>query len=97
MLSLHKECPYSELFWSISSCIRAEHGEIRSIQSECGKIWTRIIPNIDTFLTVYISTISEAYSESCQTSKMELFCEIVDEFQLLTMLTIFAKGSIQNA
>ena len=48
---LCKKCPYSELFWSAFSRIRTEYGEIRSthIQLECGKIWTRITPNTDTF------------------------------------------------
>ena len=53
-----KLCPYSELFWSAYSRIRTEYGEIQnievfrrigSIQSECGKIRTRITPNTDTF------------------------------------------------
>ena len=29
--SLRKKCTYSELFWSVFSCIRTEYGEIRSI------------------------------------------------------------------
>ena len=28
---LRKKSPYSELFWSVFSCIRTEYGEIRSI------------------------------------------------------------------
>ena len=35
-------CPYSELFWSVALCI----------QSECGKIRTRITPNTDNFQAV---------------------------------------------
>ena len=38
-----------------------------------------------------IGLISEAYAEPCQTSKMELFTEIVNGFE---PLTIFAKSSI---
>ena len=30
-VTLHKKCPYSELFWSVFSRIRTEYGEIRSI------------------------------------------------------------------
>ena len=37
--TLRQKCPYSELFWSAFS----------RIQSECGKIWTRVTPNTDTF------------------------------------------------
>ena len=32
--------------------IRTEHGEIRSIQSECGKMRTRITPNANIFYAV---------------------------------------------
>ena len=48
--TLREECPYSELFWSVFSRIRIEYGEIQislRIQSECGKIRTRISPNTD--------------------------------------------------
>ena len=48
MLSLRKMGPYSELFWSVLSCIRTEYGE-----SECWKIRTRITPNTGTFHLVY--------------------------------------------
>ena len=37
--SLREKCPYSELFWPVFS----------HIQSECGKVRTRIAPNKDTF------------------------------------------------
>ena len=62
ILSLHKKCPYSELFWSGFSRIRPENGGIlRSvslrIQSECRKMRTRIIPNTDTFCAVLILLI----------------------------------------
>ena len=30
-MTLRKECPYSELFWSAFFCIWTEYGEIRSI------------------------------------------------------------------
>ena len=43
---LREKCPYSELFWCVFSCIRAD---IR-IQSKCGKMRTTITPNKDTFL-----------------------------------------------
>ena len=36
----------------------------------------------------------EAYSESCQTSKMECFAKIVNGYKLLT---VFAKHSISDA
>ena len=38
-----------------------------------------------------IELIPEAYSEHCQTSNMELFVEIVNDFKALI---IFAKSSI---
>ena len=37
--TLRKKCPYSKLFWSAFS----------RIQSKCGKMRTRIIPNTNTF------------------------------------------------
>ena len=52
--SLREKCPYSELFWSAFSRIRTEYSVSLRIQSECGKIWTRISPNTDTFYTVHI-------------------------------------------
>ena len=39
--TLREKHPYSEFFWSVFSRIRTEYGEIRSIQSKCGKIRTR--------------------------------------------------------
>ena len=53
--SLREKCPYSELFWSAFSRIRTEYGEILRIQSECGKMWTRITPNTDTFYAVILT------------------------------------------
>ena len=47
--ALRKKCPYSELFWSAFSLIWTEYG---GIKSECGKIWTRIIPNTKAFHAV---------------------------------------------
>ena len=51
--TLREKYPYSELFWSVFSCIRTEYGEIR-MQSKCRKIRTRITPNTDTFHAVRI-------------------------------------------
>ena len=53
-LSLREKCLYSELFLSAFSRIWTEYGEIQSIQSECGKIRTRITPNTDTFYAVFL-------------------------------------------
>ena len=46
LLSLRKTCPYLVLFWSVFS----------RIQSEYGKIRTRITLNTDTFYVVYLNT-----------------------------------------
>ena len=48
VLSLHQKCSYLELFWSVFFRIRSEYGETH-IQSECGKMRTRITPNTDTY------------------------------------------------
>ena len=56
--TLHKKCAYLELFGCIFSRIWTEYVEILRIlriQSKCGKRWTRITPNIDTFYTVDMS------------------------------------------
>ena len=56
--ALREKCLYSELFWSVFSRIRTEYGEILvclRIQSECGKIRTRITPNTDTFYEVVLT------------------------------------------
>ena len=46
--SLSKTCPYSELLWSVFS----------RIQSECGKMRTRITPKVDTFHGVVDTELS---------------------------------------
>ena len=46
---LRKKCPYSEFFWSVFPHIRTKYGDIRSIESKSGKIWTRKAPNTDNF------------------------------------------------
>ena len=52
-LAPHEKCPYSEFFWSVFSRVWSEYGEIPPlIQSECGKIRTRKIPNMETFHAV---------------------------------------------
>ena len=69
-VTLHKYCPYSELFWSVFSRIWTEYGEIRSIesecrsrsiQSECREMRTRITPNTDTFYKVWMSFVNSVY------------------------------------
>ena len=49
---LYKKCLYSELFWSVFSRIWPEYEVSLRIQSECGKIRTRIAPNKDTLRSV---------------------------------------------
>ena len=56
-LILRKRCPYSELFWSVFSRfgLNMERSEVSlRIQSECGKMWTRITPNTDNFYAVLL-------------------------------------------
>ena len=56
--ALRVKCPYWELYWSEFSRIQTEYREILRIsvslhiQSECGKIRTRITLNTDTFHAV---------------------------------------------
>ena len=66
--ALHKKCLYTKLFWSVFSHIRTECGEILlfglnmerysvslRVQSECGKMWTRVTPNPDSLNEVSVS------------------------------------------
>ena len=46
--TLHEKFPYSELFWSVFS----------RIQSDCGKMRTRITPNMDTFYAMEVTLYS---------------------------------------
>ena len=56
--TLRKKCPYSELFWPAFSCILTKYGEILSpYSSECGKMRTRMTPNMDTFHAVILYLI----------------------------------------
>ena len=48
---LRKKCPYSELFWSAFSRI---YSVSLRIQSECGKMRTRLSPNTNTFHPVWL-------------------------------------------
>ena len=73
--------------WFVFSRIRTGYGEIRSIQSECGKTRTRKNPIFGHFSR----SVSYEYSEAYQASKMKDFAKIVNGFQ---QLTIFAKSSI---
>ena len=66
-ITLCQKCPYSELFWSVFSAY--------GIQSECGKIRTRITPNTDTFCILFENhsgnitiawKISSRYISSCR-------------------------------
>ena len=72
---LRKKCPYSELFWPVFSRIWTEY----HIQSECGKIRTRITPNTDTFHTVANAESSSLHIQNryknscCETSDLILF------------------------
>ena len=54
--SLLKKCPYSEFLRPAFSRIRAEYRIFLRIQSECGKMWTRKTPNLETFHAGYTKT-----------------------------------------
>ena len=63
---LGKKCPFSEFFWSLFSRILTKYGEIRSIQSKSGKIYTRKAPNTENFCVVRTSAHSCFYtSDHC--------------------------------
>ena len=47
-VTLPEKCPYSELLWSVFSCL----------QSKCRKMRTRITPNTDTFYAVWFISLT---------------------------------------
>ena len=57
--SLRENCPYSELFWSVFSHIgltTERYSVSHQVQSEWGKIRTRITPNTYSFYALFISS-----------------------------------------
>ena len=64
--SLHKKCPYLELFWSAFSGIRSECRKIRSISQYSIRMRenrTRITPNTDTFYAVVVVWDLSSFSD----------------------------------
>ena len=59
--ALLKKCPYSELLWSAFSLIWTEYSVHLRIQSECGKIRTRITPNTDIFHALQLKAVRYFY------------------------------------
>ena len=56
-ISLRKKCPYSGYFvphFSAFGLNTERYGVSLHIQSECGKMRTRITPNMNTFHAVYV-------------------------------------------
>ena len=50
--TLRKKCPYPELIWPAFGRNTVRYGVSLRIQSECGKMQTRITPNTDNFYEV---------------------------------------------
>ena len=68
VLVLRKKCPYSDLFWSTFSHIRSE-------QSECGKMRSRITPNTNTFYAVWMFRRSISSAESNEEENLIELCK----------------------
>ena len=65
--TLREDYPYSKLFWSAFYGIWTAYGEVSlHIQSECGKMRTKITPNANTFCAVrrslYFSSFPQLFS-----------------------------------
>ena len=97
--ALRKKCPYSELFWSAFSRIRTEHGVSLRIQSECGKIRTRITPNTETFhavliiiffCTYYFFVHMNFHTYYCCLLYFDSFTILVSVIKLLFLLFLFS-------
>ena len=67
---LRKKCPWSELFWSLFSRIRTEYEEILCISPYSIRIGDDTDRNNSEYGHYSHSDI-EAYSESCEASKMK--------------------------
>ena len=69
LITLHKKCHYSELFWSVFSRIRTKCGYI--IRISPNSIWIRITPNRNTFCEVFYSTkVAEVVNQRCSARKI---------------------------
>ena len=56
--ALPEKCPYSEFFWSDFPAFGLDtewYAVSLRLQSECGKIWNRKTPNMDTFYAVLVT------------------------------------------
>ena len=66
--TFRKKCPHSELFWSVFPTFGMNtercRGSVR-IQCECGKMRTRIAPNMDSFHAVLGSNFTCSYKKEC--------------------------------
>ena len=38
-MTLREKCPYSDLFWSVFSCIQTEYGKIQNISPHSVRMW----------------------------------------------------------
>ena len=67
--TLREMCPYSQLFWSACSRIMERYSASLCIQSECGKIRTRITPITATFHAMKMSFIVLISSRTVKIAK----------------------------
>ena len=66
--TFRKKCPHSELFWSVFPTFGMNTERCRvsvRIQCECGKMRTRITPNMDSFHAVLGSNFTCSYKKEC--------------------------------
>ena len=66
--TFRKKCPHSELFWSVFPTFGMNTERCRvsvRIQCECGKMRTRIAPNMDSFHAVLGSNFTCSYKKEC--------------------------------
>ena len=101
--TLREKCPYSELFWSaFPACgLNTERYFVSlRIQSECGKMQTRITPNTDTFYAVLFiwshtfkqyNTLLLNYSTNYNYSFMKLHYTRYAAFCMYLLLTVVLK------
>ena len=95
-IALRKKCSYSELFWSAFSVLglnTEKYSVSLRVQSECGKIRTRVTPNTGTFYTLLLSNF---FTESgkCLINQSYHSYQAYFDNGLLFVLAIFSCSSM---
>ena len=90
--SLYKVCfirlgYFIEKIWNFRQCLRSQYTcAFFRVQTECGKMWTRITPNRDSFYAVTIKFVHNQFCVKRFINYKWLFC-CVDVFTIKSLKT----------